>query len=175
MKHLRGKIAAVSILILLVCLILNQRVSAHACKAESMGGTVVKFFYSDGTPVKGARILIKDSSGETVGTGKTAADGTYDYADFTGKAAVIYMNDGEGHAVEYEIPAETPPADAHPAGSDAKNTDSDAQLTGESSPSVSVGTDAAAGPGTDWLKIAVPVLAVAGIAVLVLVLRRKRA
>ena len=103
----RKTTAALSlVLVCLLSLLFTTTVYGHAATAESVGGTLVKFSYSDGTVINGARILVYDASGEQIGKGKTDKEGIFDYAEYAGQAASLYMNDGEGHAVTYEIPAD---------------------------------------------------------------------
>lgn len=83
--------------------------SAHNVLVESLGGTYLLYSYSDGTLVKGAKIIIQDENGEALGADKTTSEGLYNYAEYEGTAAKIIMNDGEGHVAEYEVPDETPP------------------------------------------------------------------
>ena len=82
---------------------------AHACLVEELGGTYLKFSYSDGTVMKGAKIIVKDAAGETLGTGKTDKEGIYNYQEYADSAAAIVVNDGEGHMLEYTVPDEIPP------------------------------------------------------------------
>lgn len=105
------------LLLLVTVLVLGIATAAlaHACVVEELGGTYLRFSYSDGTVMSGAKIIVKDSSGETVGTSKTDKDGVYSYEEFADAAASVVVNDGEGHVLEYEIPAELPPVtDATP-------------------------------------------------------------
>ena len=90
----------------MLCFCLASIASAHAALAESAGGTLVKFMFSDGTTVKGARIIVYDANQEQIGKGKVDKEGIFDYAEYAGTAAALYMNDGEGHSVTYEIPAD---------------------------------------------------------------------
>jgi len=96
----------------MLCLCLASIASAHAALAESAGGTLVKFMFSDGTTVKGARIIVYDANQEQIGKGKVDKEGIFDYAEYAGTAAALYMNDGEGHSVTYEIPADAEQAAA---------------------------------------------------------------
>ena len=96
----------------MLCFCLASIASAHAALAESAGGTLVKFMFSDGTTVKGARIIVYDANQEQIGKGKVDKEGIFDYAEYAGKAAALYMNDGEGHSVTYEIPADAEQAAA---------------------------------------------------------------
>ena len=96
----------------MLCFCLASIASAHAALAESAGGTLVKFMFSDGTTVKGARIIVYDANQEQIGKGKVDKEGIFDYAEYAGTAAALYMNDGEGHSVTYEIPADTEQAAA---------------------------------------------------------------
>lgn len=108
MKNLVRFVGTLTIICALaMCLMVG--VFAHACTVESLGGTYIRFAYSDGTIMNGAKIIVKNAGGETIGTGKTDRTGTYDYAEFVGSAAEIMVNDGEGHALSYEVPAEVPP------------------------------------------------------------------
>ena len=68
--------------------------------------------FSDGTTVKGARIIVYDANQEQIGKGKVDKEGIFDYAEYAGTAAALYMNDGEGHSVTYEIPADAEQAAA---------------------------------------------------------------
>lgn len=103
--------------VLALCAGMLLTASAHNAVADPLGGTYVRFSYSDGTPIKGAKIVVQDAGGASLGAGKTTSEGIYDYAEYEGTAARIIMNDGEGHAVEYEVPEETPPVtDQTPAG-----------------------------------------------------------
>ena len=96
----------------MLCFCLASIASAHAALAESAGGTLVKFMFSDGTTVKGARIIVYDANQEQIGKGKVDKEGIFDYAENAGTAAKLYMNDGEGHSVTYEIPADAEQAAA---------------------------------------------------------------
>ncbi len=96
----------------MLCFCLASIASAHAALAESAGGTLVKFMFSDGTTVKGARIIVYDANQEQIGKGKVDKEGIFDYAEYAGTAAALYMNDGEGHSVTYEIPADAEQAAA---------------------------------------------------------------
>ena len=96
----------------MLCFCLASIASAHAALAESAGGTLVKFMFSDGTTVKGARIIVYDANQEQIGKGKVDKEGIFDYAEYAGTAATLYMNDGEGHSVTYEIPADAEQAAA---------------------------------------------------------------
>ena len=96
----------------MLCFCLASIASAHAALAESAGGTLVKFMFSDGTTVKGARIIVYDANQEQIGKGKVDKEGIFDYAEYAGTAAELYMNDGEGHSVTYEIPADAEQAAA---------------------------------------------------------------
>ena len=96
----------------MLCFCLASIASAHAALAESAGGTLVKFIFSDGTTVKGARIIVYDANQEQIGKGKVDKEGIFDYAEYAGTAAALYMNDGEGHSVTYEIPADAEQAAA---------------------------------------------------------------
>ena len=95
----------------MLCFCLASIASAHAALAESAGGTLVKFMFSDGTTVKGARIIVYDANQEQIGKGKVDKEGIFDYAEYAGTAAALYMN-GEGHSVTYEIPADAEQAAA---------------------------------------------------------------
>lgn len=111
-----------TLLLLTVALVLGVSAAAwaHACVVEELGGTYLQFSYSDETPMNGAKIIVKDSGGETIGTDKTSKEGIYSYEEFVGQAAVVVVNDGEGHMLEYEVPAEIPPVtDATPAPEEA--------------------------------------------------------
>ena len=96
----------------MLCFCLVYIESAHYALAESAGGTLVKFMFSDGTTVKGARIIVYDANQEQIGKGKVDKEGIFDYAEYAGTAAALYMNDGEGHSVTYEIPADAEQAAA---------------------------------------------------------------
>ena len=102
----------------MLCFCLASIASAHAALAESAGGTLVKFIFSDGTTVKGARIIVYDANQEQIGKGKVDKEGIFDYAEYAGTAAALYMNDGEGHSVTYEIPADAEQAAATEAGTE---------------------------------------------------------
>lgn len=111
-----------TLLLLTVALVLGVSAAAwaHACVVEELGGTYLQFSYSDETPMNGAKIIVKDSGGETIGTDKTSKEGIYSYEEFVGQAAAVVVNDGEGHVLEYEVPAEIPPVtDATPAPEEA--------------------------------------------------------
>ena len=110
------------LLLLTVALVLGVSAAAwaHACVVEELGGTYLQFSYSDETPMNGAKIIVKDSGGETIGTDKTSKEGIYSYEEFVGQAATVVVNDGEGHMLEYEVPAEIPPVtDATPVPEEA--------------------------------------------------------
>ena len=65
----------------MLCFCLASIASAHAALAESAGGTLVKFMFSDGTTVKGARIIVYDANQEQIGKGKVDKEGIFDYAE----------------------------------------------------------------------------------------------
>lgn len=94
--------------VLVLCLSCCLGAFAHSLTIESLGGTYVSFSYSDGTVCKGAKIIVQDASGATIGSGKTNSSGVYNYAEFEGTAAKIVMNDGEGHVGDYVVPEVTP-------------------------------------------------------------------
>ena len=96
----------------MLCFCLASIASAHAALAESAGGTLVKFMFSDGTTVKGARIIVYDANQEQIGKGKVDKEGIFDYAEYAGTAAALYLNEGEGQSVTYEIPADAEQAAA---------------------------------------------------------------
>ena len=104
----------------MLCFCLASIASAHAALAESAGGTLVKFMFSDGTTVKGARIIVYDANQEQIGKGKVDKEGIFDYAEYAGTAAALYMNDGEGHSVTYEIPADAEQAAATEAATEKR-------------------------------------------------------
>ena len=104
----------------MLCFCLASIASAHAALAESAGGTLVKFMFSDGTTVKGARIIVYDANQEQIGKGKVDKEGIFDYAEYAGTAAALYMNDGEGHSVTYEIPADAEQAAATEAATETQ-------------------------------------------------------
>ena len=107
MEMLRKKRIVTSLLLVcMLCFCMASIASAHAALAESAGGTQVRFMFSDGTSVKGARIIVYDANQEQIGKGKVDKEGIFDYAEYAGTAAELYMNDGEGHSVTYEIPAD---------------------------------------------------------------------
>ena len=113
MEMLRKKRIVTSLLLVcMLCFCMASIASAHAALAESAGGTLVKFMFSDGTTVKGARIIVYDANQEQIGKGKVDKEGIFDYAEYAGTAATLYMNDGEGHSVTYEIPADAEQAAA---------------------------------------------------------------
>lgn len=108
MKRQIARILGLMLAVVLFCG-LTPTALAHNASAVSLGGTYVQFSYSDGTLIKGAKIVVQDSNGETLGAGKTDSNGIYNYADYEGSAFKIIMNDGEGHMVEYTVPEQTPP------------------------------------------------------------------
>ena len=115
---------------------------AHACVVEELGGTYLKFSYSDETPMNGAKIIVKDANGETLGTDKTSKEGIYSFEEFADNAATVVVNDGEGHMLEYEVPAELPPiTDATPIAEEAAPAETEDAET--SSGGMSGGTIAA--------------------------------
>ena len=107
MKRIPRTILTLALAVIL-CMSLCMAAFAHSLTIESLGGTYVSFCYSDGTPCKGAKIIVQDASGAALGSGKTTSQGIYNYAEYEGTAAKIVMNDGEGHVGEYEVPAVTP-------------------------------------------------------------------
>jgi len=108
----KNRIVTSLLFVCMLCFCLASIASAHAALAESAGGTLVKFMFSDGTTVKGARIIVYDANQEQIGKGKVDKEGIFDYAEYAGTAAALYMNDGEGHSVTYEIPADAEQAAA---------------------------------------------------------------
>ena len=102
----KKRIVTSLLLVCMLCFCMASIASAHAALAESAGGTQVRFMFSDGTSVKGARIIVYDANQEQIGKGKVDKEGIFDYAEYAGTAAELYMNDGEGHSVTYEIPAD---------------------------------------------------------------------
>ena len=121
-----------TLLLLTVALVLGVSAAAwaHACVVEELGGTYLQFSYSDETPMNGAKIIVKDSNGETIGTDKTSKEGIYSYEEFVGQAATVVVNDGDGHMLEYEGPAEIPPVtDATPAPEEAADAADTADAT----------------------------------------------
>ena len=108
----KNRIVTSLLFVCMLCFCLASIASAHAALAESAGGTLVKFIFSDGTTVKGARIIVYDANQEQIGKGKVDKEGIFDYAEYAGTAAALYMNDGEGHSVTYEIPADAEQAAA---------------------------------------------------------------
>ena len=111
MNH-KVRIAIALVMALVLCAAMAATAFAHAIVVEAMGGTIVKFAYSDGTVASGAKILVYDAGGEAIAKGKVDKEGLFDYAEYVGTAASLYMNDGEGHAITYEIPAEEAPAES---------------------------------------------------------------
>ena len=111
----------------MLCFCLASIASAHAALAESAGGTLVKFMFSDGTTVKGARIIVYDANQEQIGKGKVDKEGIFDYAEYAGTAAALYMNDGEGHSVTYEIPADAEQAAATEKQTEAAVTEAETE------------------------------------------------
>ena len=141
----------------MLCFCLASIASAHAALAESAGGTLVKFMFSDGTTVKGARIIVYDANQEQIGKGKVDKEGIFDYAEYAGTAAALYMNDGEGHSVTYEIPADAEQAAATEAVTEKQTEDLEEEN------------------GLSAGKIAAYLIALAAIvAVVVLVVKRKK-
>jgi len=120
MKRLLSRITVLMVSLLACTGMLLTTAAAHSCLATELGGTYVQFSYSDGTLIKGAKIIVQDAAGETLGTDKTNSNGVYNYADYADTAAKVIMNDGEGHVFEYEVPDEIPPVtDQTPVEDDA--------------------------------------------------------
>lgn len=116
---------------------------AHSCSCTELGGTYLLFAYSDGTVVKGGKIIIQDENGDTIATSKTDRDGIYNYEEYVDTAAKIVMNDGEGHVAEYEIPDEIPPVtDQTPVKSEEPAQTNAAQETEPAEAPVSGGMNA---------------------------------
>ena len=167
----------------MLCFCLASIASAHAALAESAGGTLVKFMFSDGTTVKGARIIVYDANQEQIGKGKVDKEGIFDYAEYAGTAAALYMNDGEGHSVTYEIPADAEQAAATEAATE-KQTEAAATEAATEKQTEATVTEAVTEKQTEDLeeenglsagKIAAYLIALAAIvAVVVLVVKRKK-
>ena len=152
------------------CFCLASIASAHAALAESAGGTLVKFMFSDGTTVKGARIIVYDANQEQIGKGKVDKEGIFDYAEYAGTAAALYMNDGEGHSVTYEIPA-----DAEQAAATEAATEKQTEATVTEAVTEKQTEDLEEENGLSAGKIAAYLIALAAIvAVVVLVVKRKK-
>ena len=167
----------------MLCFCLASIASAHAALAESAGGTLVKFMFSDGTTVKGARIIVYDANQEQIGKGKVDKEGIFDYAEYAGTAAALYMNDGEGHSVTYEIPADAEQAAATETATE-KQTEAAATEAATEKQTEATVTEAVTEKQTEDLeeenglsagKIAAYLIALAAIvAVVVLVVKRKK-
>ncbi len=154
----------------MLCFCLASIASAHAALAESAGGTLVKFMFSDGTTVKGARIIVYDANQEQIGKGKVDKEGIFDYAEYAGTAAALYMNDGEGHSVTYEIPA-----DAEQAAATEAATEKQTEATVTEAVTEKQTEDLEEENGLSAGKIAAYLIALAAIvAVVVLVVKRKK-
>lgn len=154
----------------MLCFCLASIASAHAALAESAGGTLVKFMFSDGTTVKGARIIVYDANQEQIGKGKVDKEGIFDYAEYAGTAATLYMNDGEGHSVTYEIPA-----DAEQAAATEAATEKQTEATVTEAVTEKQTEDLEEENGLSAGKIAAYLIALAAIvAVVVLVVKRKK-
>lgn len=154
----------------MLCFCLASIASAHAALAESAGGTLVKFIFSDGTTVKGARIIVYDANQEQIGKGKVDKEGIFDYAEYAGTAAALYMNDGEGHSVTYEIPA-----DAEQAAATEAATEKQTEATVTEAVTEKQTEDLEEENGLSAGKIAAYLIALAAIvAVVVLVVKRKK-
>lgn len=80
----------------MLCFCLASIASAHAALAESAGGTLVKFMFSDGTTVKGARIIVYDANQEQIGKGKVDKEGIFDYAEYAGTCHLENLGDRDG-------------------------------------------------------------------------------
>ena len=167
----------------MLCFCLASIASAHAALAESAGGTLVKFMFSDGTTVKGARIIVYDANQEQIGKGKVDKEGIFDYAEYAGTAAALYMNDGEGHSVTYEIPADAEQAAATEAATEKQTEAAVTEAVTEKQTEATV-TEAVTEKQTEDLeeenglsagKIAAYLIALAAIVVVVvLVVKRKK-
>ena len=154
----------------MLCFCLASIASAHAALAESAGGTLVKFMFSDGTTVKGARIIVYDANQEQIGKGKVDKEGIFDYAEYAGTAAALYMNDGEGHSVTYEIPA-----DAEQAAATEAATEKQTEAIVTEAVTEKQTEDLEEENGLSAGKIAAYLIALAAIvAVVVLVVKRKK-
>ena len=154
----------------MLCFCLASIASAHAALAESAGGTLVKFMFSDGTTVKGARIIVYDANQEQIGKGKVDKEGIFDYAEYAGTAAALYMNDGEGHSVTYEIPA-----DAEQAAATEAATEKQTEATVTEAVTEKQTEDLEEENGLSAGKIAAYLIALAAIvAIVVLVVKRKK-
>ena len=154
----------------MLCFCLASIASAHAALAESAGGTLVKFMFSDGTTVKGARIIVYDANQEQIGKGKVDKEGIFDYAEYAGTAAALYMNDGEGHSVTYEIPA-----DAEQAAATEAATEKQTEAAATEAVTEKQTEDLEEENGLSAGKIAAYLIALAAIvAIVVLVVKRKK-
>ncbi len=166
----KNRIVTSLLFVCMLCFCLASIASAHAALAESAGGTLVKFIFSDGTTVKGARIIVYDANQEQIGKGKVDKEGIFDYAEYAGTAAALYMNDGEGHSVTYEIPA-----DAEQAAATEAATEKQTEATVTEAVTEKQTEDLEEENGLSAGKIAAYLIALAAIvAVVVLVVKRKK-
>lgn len=97
-------------------------------------------------------------------------EGIFDYAEYAGTAAALYMNDGEGHSVTYEIPA-----DAEQAAATEAATEKQTEATVTEAVTEKQTEDLEEENGLSAGKIAAYLIALAAIvAVVVLVVKRKK-
>jgi hypothetical protein len=139
--------------------------SAHALYAEAKlrGDTVtVEVFYSDNTPARGAAVTVRDKSGQEVAAGQTDDEGRWSFARPAAGKYEVMADGGAGHRVRVPI---TIPSDA-------------VLKTHTPTPDEVVVT---AGPTREeltrfpWLRAALGVAAIGGLALLLWLANRRRA
>jgi nickel transport protein len=85
--------------------------AAHALYAEAKlrGETVtVEVFYSDDTPARGAAVTVRDKSGQEVAAGRTDDEGKWSFARPAAGKYEVTADAGDGHrkAVSITIPSD---------------------------------------------------------------------
>lgn len=120
MKNLHR--AALPAVVFIMALLAAGPALAHsiAVWAEVAGGKVkVEATWSDGKPVKNARVVVKDADGKVVLTGRTDPKGKYEFAPPSKTDLTIRVVTG-GH---HEATASVKAADLTDAGSDHPKRD----------------------------------------------------
>ncbi len=77
-------------------LIGNEMLYAHGLLSKETESGKIRFSHDDGTPVAGGFINVYDKEGNEMATGKTDADGVFDYSGHE-NAAKISIADAHGH------------------------------------------------------------------------------
>lgn len=177
----------VALLIAVLFCMATMTAFAHAIVVEPQEGTVVTFSYSDGTSAKGAKIIVRDADGNDIGKGKVDKNGCFDYAEYADQAASLYMNDGEGHAATYDIPAagdtaEAPVAEETVADATEEPVAEETETPAATEEPVAEATEApAAEPEVEETKsstgtiVVVVIIVAAAIVIVALLAKRKKA